>query len=84
MEEEWEVYIIQDTLGNLYTGITKDLERRFLEHKAGKKGAKFFSFASPEKIVFREKHESRSSALKKEAAIKKMKRQEKLALIESS
>ncbi len=83
MEDEWEVYIIQDSLGNLYTGITKDLQRRFLEHKTGKKGAKFFSFASPEKIVFQEKHIGRSAASKKEAAIKKMSRKEKLALIAS-
>ena len=69
-KDEWEVYIIQDTSGKLYTGITKDLERRFSEHKSGKKGAKFFSFASPEKIVFHEKHIGRSSASKKEAAIK--------------
>ena len=83
MEDEWVVYIIQDTSGSLYTGITKDLERRFLEHKSGKKGAKFFSFASPEKIVFQEKHVGRSSASKKEYSIKKMSRQDKLALIAS-
>jgi putative endonuclease len=83
MEDEWEVYIIQDISGKLYTGITKDLKRRFSEHKSGKKGAKFFSFAAPDKIVFQEKHTCRSSASKKEAAIKKMSRKEKLELIAS-
>ena len=81
MEGEWVVYIIQDTAGNLYTGITKDLERRYQEHKTGKKGAKFFSFASPDKVVFQETHPDRSSASKKEALIKKMSRKEKLALL---
>jgi len=81
MEEAWEVYIIEDALGKLYTGITKDLDRRFKEHQSGKKGAKFFSFASPKEIVFQETHQSISAALKREAAIKKMTREEKLSLI---
>ncbi len=80
--DEWEVYIIQDSSGRLYTGITNDLERRFVEHKRGKKGAKFFRLSSPEKILFREKHMSRSEASKREAAIKKMSRANKIALIE--
>lgn len=78
--DEWEVYIIQDMSGKLYTGITNNLERRFLEHKTKKNGAKFFRLSSPKKILFREKHINRSEASKREAFIKKMSRANKIAL----
>lgn len=81
-QTEWCVYIIQTTDGKLYTGITTDLERRFAEHKASDKGAKFFSLATPEKIVFQESHPDRSSASRREAEIKRMSRTDKLALIQ--
>lgn len=75
----WEVYIIQNKAGQLYTGITTDLDKRFLNHINGK-GARFFRFSLPDKILFREAHSDRSSATKREIAIKKMKRSEKLLL----
>lgn len=77
----WEVYIIQTELGKLYTGITNRFEHRFDAHQ-NQKGARFFHFSSPEKVVFREPHPNRSEASKRESAIKKMTRQEKLALIQ--
>jgi putative endonuclease len=75
------VYIIQAESGSLYTGITNDLERRFEEHQNHRGGARFFHFSSPEKIVFKEPHPNRSQASKRESAIKKMSRAQKLALI---
>lgn len=85
MEEnnEWTVYIIQTQSGKLYTGITKDLNRRFEDHQKKKVGARFFRFSNPEKILFREAHSSRSEATKREIEIKKMSRQQKLDLIRS-
>lgn len=77
----WEVYIIETDAGALYTGITKDLDRRFAEHCSGVKGARFFRVSGPAKIVFREEHPDRSSATKREIAIKRMSRKAKLALI---
>ena len=80
--DQWEVYIIQTTSSKLYTGITNDLDRRFKEHLTGKgRGARFFRFSAPEKLLFRERHPNRSSASKREAEIKKMSRKQKLALI---
>jgi putative endonuclease len=81
LKDEWEVYIIQTRSGKFYTGITKDLERRFQEHHNQKKGARFFQISQPEKIVFREKHFSRSEATKREIYIKKLNRQQKIELI---
>ena len=76
---EWIVYIIQTTSGTLYTGITNDMERRFAAHECNK-GAKFFHFAKPEKLIYQESHPNRSEASKRESAIKKMTRETKLFL----
>ncbi|MFI0434546.1 MAG: GIY-YIG nuclease family protein [Parachlamydiaceae bacterium] len=79
----WVVYIIQNISGKLYTGITNNVDRRFQEHRTGKRGAKFFRLSPAEKILFCEKHPNRSEASKREAAIKKMSRAEKLFLTHS-
>lgn len=78
---KWELYIIQTKSKKLYTGITTDLDRRLRDHLEGKKGARFFRFSEPEKILFREPHPNRSKATKREIQIKKMSRKEKLELI---
>jgi putative endonuclease len=72
--------MIRTKSGKLYTGITKDLERRFNEHKK-KIGARFFHTSAPESIVYSESQPNRSKATKREIAIKKMTRSQKLALI---
>lgn len=77
----WEVYMIQTESGKLYTGITNDMTRRFDAHKNKRQGARFFHFSSPESVVFREAHPNRSEASKREIAIKKLTRTEKLALL---
>jgi putative endonuclease len=79
-KQDWTVYIIETEDGKLYTGITNDLERRFEAHKS-QKGARFFHFSSPQKILFRESHPNRSEASKRESMIKRLTRREKLALI---
>ena len=79
----WEVYIIQAESGKLYTGITTNLDKRLADHQGKKKGARFFRFSAPEKVLFREPHPNRSEASKREAEIKKMSRKEKFTLIES-
>lgn len=69
----WYVYIILTAKGKLYTGISTDPERRFVEHLCDtKKGAKYFRSDSPEKIIHLEEFETMSEALKREAAIKKL------------
>jgi putative endonuclease len=77
----WFVYIIKTQKGHLYTGITTDIERRFNEHMSSKKGAKYFRTAVPESIVFRKRFANRSLASKYEILVKKLSRQQKLALI---
>lgn len=79
---EWQVYIIQTESGKLYTGITKNLERRFEAHQTKRKGARFFNISNPQKIVYQEEQPNRSEASKRESMIKKLNRKEKLELIE--
>lgn len=80
MSDIWFVYIIECSNGSLYTGITKDLERRFNEHLNGT-GAKFFRTTKPLQIAYQEKLSSKSEALKREIEIKKLNRDKKLKLI---
>lgn len=77
----WYVYIVQCRDGSLYTGITVDLDRRVLEHNTSKKGAKYTRSRRPVQLVYSEELLDRSSALKREAAIKKISRENKLKLI---
>lgn len=79
-EKNWQVYIILTAKQRLYTGITNDIERRWQSHCDGK-GAKFFRSDKPAHIVHLEKSHDRSSASKRESAIKQLSRAEKLALI---
>ena len=75
------VYIIKCGDGSLYTGWTNDLKRRFENHCQGK-GAKYTRGRGPLELVYFETFEDKKEAMKREYAIKKLKRQEKDKLIE--
>lgn len=79
MEKVWVVYILECGDGTLYTGITDDLERRLLRHSQGK-GAKYTRGRGPLVLRYRESCAGHSEALKREAQIKRMSREQKLAL----
>ena len=76
----WYIYIIECFDSLLYTGITKDLKRRLKQHNSGN-GGKFTKYRAPVKLAYNEKVRSRSIALKREAAIKRLPRKKKLELI---
>lgn len=80
-KETWYVYMIRTDDRRLYTGITKDMDKRLLEHKSGKKGAKFFRCCKALNIEYFETYPSRSDALKRECDIKKMGKEDKENLI---
>ncbi len=75
------VYILECSDDTLYTGITKDITKRLEEHNSSKKGAKYTKVRRPVKLVYQEEVDDRSSACKREYAIKKLRRDEKLDLI---
>lgn len=76
------VYIVRCADDTLYTGITKEVDRRVDEHNSSDKGAKYTRSRQPVRLVYSEKHPDRSSASKREYAMKKkMSRAEKITLI---
>jgi predicted GIY-YIG superfamily endonuclease len=78
--EIWSVYVLRCADGTLYTGITKDLARRTRQHNDGV-ASRCTRSRRPVKLVYQELQGSQSLALKREAAIKKLTRRQKLALI---
>ena len=75
----WFVYVIECADGSLYTGIATDVDRRWREHVAGT-GARYTRSHPPARLLARFPHPDRSSALKAEAAIKKLTPARKRAL----
>ena len=74
-------YIVKCADGTFYTGWTTDPERRVTQHNKGI-GAKYTSTRRPVKLVYLETHPNRTAAMKRELAIKKMKRLQKSKLVE--
>lgn len=74
------IYILRCGDGTLYTGCTNDLPRRLQAHQSGR-GAKYTRSRLPVELVYQEAVPDRSAALRREAAIKRLDRRRKLALI---
>ena len=76
----WLVYLLQCRDGSLYTGITNDLPKRLKLHAAGK-ASRYTRSRLPVRLAYSEPQPSKSRALKREAAIKKLSRRHKESLI---
>ncbi|MCO6058394.1 GIY-YIG nuclease family protein [Pseudomonas sp. MOB-449] len=77
----WFVYLVRAENGALYCGISDDPQRRFAQHQSGK-GARFFHSSPAKALVFVEACTDKGEALRREIAIKRMKKAVKEALIE--
>ena len=75
------VYMVMCADGSLYTGWTTDTERRVAVHNS-EKGAKYTRGKRPVKLVYSERFDTKSEALKREWAIKQLSHDEKMKLIE--
>lgn len=75
----WAVYLLRCRDGSLYTGITNDLSRRLASHRRGTASA-YTRSRRPVALAYHEIVRDRSSALKREAAIRRLSRAAKLAL----
>ena len=69
--------------GSLYTGITNDLPKRLLRHSAGTASA-YTGARRPVRLVYQERQPDRSAAQRREAAVRRLSRVEKLALVRGS
>lgn len=76
----WYVYLLRCADGTLYAGCTTDPKRRLAQHNAGR-GAKYTRSRRPVALVYVEPAEDHSGALRREAALKRLSRKEKLSLI---
>lgn len=80
IRQKWWVYIVECSDGTLYTGITKDLAVRLVQHNRGN-GAKYTRGRGPVQLVYSEQLESEGLARRREYAIKRLCREEKIRLI---
>jgi putative endonuclease len=75
----WFVYVVRCRDGTLYTGISRDLDARLARHNQGK-GARYTRGRGPVALVHSERLPTQAEALRREAAIKALPRQQKLVL----
>lgn len=81
-DQSWHLYIIRCRQGQLYTGITTDVERRFNEHQSNSvKCAKYLRGKQPLTLVYTTSVNDKSDALQLEYKIKKLSALQKKALI---
>ena len=76
----WYVYLVRAANQALYCGISLDAQKRFAQHCAGK-GARFFSTSPAQALVYVEKCADKSTALRRELAIKRMPKHAKEQLL---
>jgi putative endonuclease len=79
----WFVYVVRCRDGTLYTGISRDVDARVAKHNLGK-GARYTRGRAPVALVHTERKSSQGAALRREAAIKALDRDQKLALAEGA
>jgi putative endonuclease len=78
--QRWFVYILRCVDGSLYTGIATDLRRRCQQHNSGR-ASRYTRSRLPVYLVYHETVLGRSRALRREAAIKALSRQQKESLL---
>lgn len=75
-------YLLQCADGTIYGGYTTDLLRRTAAHNNGK-GAKYTRSRRPVVLAYHECFDTKSEALRRETALKRLSRDQKLKLIEN-
>ena len=79
----WHCYILECADGTLYTGITNDLDKRLAAHNAGT-ASKYTRSRVPVQVAYTEDHPDRAAASRRENALKRLPRTEKLGLIQAA
>ncbi|MDC0074855.1 GIY-YIG nuclease family protein [Alphaproteobacteria bacterium] len=83
MTENWFLYILECKDKTLYTGITKNLNKRINQHAKGI-GAKYTRGRGPFRLAYKIKYNNLNEALKKEYEIKQLTKLKKLELINNN
>jgi putative endonuclease len=82
MDQTYHFYLLRCSDDSLYAGICIDLEKRVATHQTGK-GAKYTRSRLPVTLVYQEQHCSKGDALRREAEVKKWKKERKERLVSS-
>ncbi len=80
LQPKWFVYLVRAANQALYCGISLDAQKRFSQHCAGK-GARFFATSPAQALVYVEECIDKSTALRRELAIKRLPKQAKEQLL---
>lgn len=80
--KDWTIYMLRCSDNSLYTGITKDLQKRIDTHNSGK-GAKYTRGRLPVKLAWLKNGLTESEARKEEARIKSLKKMAKETMLHS-
>jgi putative endonuclease len=75
------VYILECSDGTFYVGSTNDLKRRLHQHNHAKSGAHYTKIRRPVTLRYSEEVETLALARAREAALKRLSRIEKMALL---
>jgi putative endonuclease len=75
------VYILRCADGTLYTGVTNDIARRLAAHNGTSRGARYTRSRRPVALVYSARCRNRSDAQRREAALKRLTRAQKLAIV---
>jgi putative endonuclease len=78
---DYSIYLVQCGDGSLYTGIARDVDARFEEHRGGGRGARYLRGRGPLRLVYQRAVGDRSRAQRLEYRVRKLPRPQKLALI---
>ncbi len=78
--DAWWLYVLLCANERLYVGIARDVDARFALHCSGK-GAFYTRLNVPLRVMARQRHESRSAALRAEYALKQLSKRQKLAWV---
>lgn len=83
MDASWTVYIVECADLTLYTGVARSVTARVIAHNLGK-GAKYTRGRLPVELCYQEPGLTHADALRRERAIKRLSRPDKLALIRNA
>ncbi len=72
----WHLYVLRCCDGTFYTGITNNLARRLWQHNKGT-ASRYTRSRTPVTLIYHERCDGRSNALKKEYQLKVLSRTEK-------
>lgn len=79
----WFVYMLRCADNSLYTGVTTDVARRLTEHNAEKSITRYTRARQPVELVYKEAVATRAEACKREAQLKKLKKETKEELVQA-